>query len=235
MRADGPAILPRPPDHRTAVIRWRAEGVTPFLAHGINEDGVLDVMRGAGEPKLPEPPPGITGVERRDWERAWYRDRVATRGIYHDDAGWPGLPKRNLLRCLIEAGEFVPYTVGLKFTDQRGTRVPEVLDITEEFLRFPTDQWVLDLRPGQRSGQRVSVARAKFPTWGFTATLRYDPDAVRPKVLREIVEVAGYRIGVGSFRRNPQTGDREQRAVFGRFRTVEWQVYSDAAAVAAAA
>jgi len=105
--------------------------------------------------------------------------------------------------------------------------------VEEDFLVFPNDDWALDVRRGERRGRKVKIARAMFPRWGFAATIAFDPHRLSAERLHHLVWVAGYRVGLGGFRKDPRRG--HIRAVFGRFRIDRWDVLtSDAPAEQAA-
>ncbi len=71
-----------------------------------------------------------------------------------------------------------------------------------------------------------------FPKWGFTATIAFDPHRFSAERLRHLIWVAGYRVGLGSFRTDPRRG--HIRAVFGRFKIERWEVLTAGADTKAA-
>ncbi|MBI4142715.1 hypothetical protein HY480_02465 [Candidatus Uhrbacteria bacterium] len=214
--------IPAEPDPFAASVQCACVGDTPILLGAMDEDHILDITRGESALRMPTTPEGLSGAERRAWERERYYRPLAEMGIPRRD-GRPGIPSQYLSRCLVEAGEWVPYRERMKLTGKHGSLVPVLIEVTEEFLPFPYDSWALDLRRGERDGRSVWIARAKFPMWGFHATLRYDPNELKPTTVRQLLDIAGFRIGLGSFRKDPRKRYREKRAVFGRFRVVGWE------------
>ena len=58
--------------------------------------------------------------------------------------------------------------------------------------------------------------RAMFNDWELSFSLTLDTEVITPKMLRQIVDIAGKRIGLGDFR--PQT-----KGQFGRFVVTDWK------------
>lgn len=220
--------IPPAPDPLTASVAFTCVGETPILFDAMSEERILDIMRGAPAMRMTGVPADLSDAERRRWEREHRYQPLAAAGIpRHNER--PGIPSEHLMRCLVEAGEWVSYRGRTMLTDatrprgkqQGGSRVPVLIAIAEEFLTLPNDTWEIDLRRGMREKRPVWVARAKFPEWGFHATLRYDPEELRESTVRELIQIAGFRIGLGSFRMDPRKAYHGKRAVFGRFRIVE--------------
>lgn len=223
--------IPVVPDPRTARARFEFVGASPYIADAMSEDRILAIV-GDTMPKMPEAPDGMTDAARGVWERQWYREHVAPHCIERRD-GRPGIPARNFLRCLIEAGAYERDRRMAKLTDATGSRVPGLVRIEEDFLVFPNDDWTLDVRRGERRRRKVKIARAMFPQWGFAATIAFDPNRLSAERLHHLIWVAGYRVGLGGFRKDPRRG--HIRAVFGRFKIERWDVLTgDATAERAA-
>lgn len=221
------------PDRLTGRVRGTFRGTSAYLAHAMIEERILDIARGATTPRVPEAPSDLTPAQRCAWERDWCREHLAARGI-HRREGRAGIPARNYLRCLIEAGAYERDQRMTRLTDATGSRVPGFIRIVEDFLPFPEEwqEWELDQREVVRRRRRVIESRAVFPKWGFTATIAFDPARFSAERLRHLIWVAGYRVGLGSFRKDPRR-DRV-RAVFGRFKIERWEVLTgDQAAEAA--
>jgi hypothetical protein len=221
------------PDRFTARVRAVCRGAAPYIVNAVTEERVLDIGRGAPALQPPEPPRPLNPAARGLWDWRWLRANVAPCCVEQRD-GVAGIRGEHLLRCLIETGIYEPYEGRMKLTDEHGSRVPSLVRVGEDFLPFPDDcqAWVADCRYGLRRGKRVRLARAKFLRWGFTATLAFDPERFSVERLRHLVWVAGYRVGLGSFRKDPRR-DRI-RAVFGRFKIVGWDILADGATAKAA-
>lgn len=222
------------PDRLTGRARAVCRGTSRFLSHAMPEDRILDIVGGEATPRFPKPPSDLTPEQRHAWERDWCREHLAAPAIHQQD-GRAGIPARNLLRCLVEAGAFECDQRMTRLTDTTGSRVPSLLRIEEDFLPFPDEwqEWELDQREVVRRRRRVIESRAVFPKWGFTATIAFDPARFSAERLRHLVWVAGYRVGLGSFRKDPRRG--HIRAVFGRFKIERWEVLPTDASVTQAA
>jgi hypothetical protein len=66
------------------------------------------------------------------------------------------------------------------------------------------------------TGGRIIRHRAVFNDWRLSFTLNLDATLLAPKMLREIVDAAGSRIGLGDFR--PQT-----KGPFGKYVVTSWE------------
>lgn len=213
------------PDRLTGCARGMFRGTSPYLSHAATEERILGIVGGEATARLPEPPSELTPAQRHAWAREWCRTNLAARGIHMRD-GRAGIPARNFLQCLIETGAYIRTSHrGEWLTDGKsGSRVPGFLRIKEEFLHFPDEwqDWELDQREVVRRRRRVVESRAVFPKWGFTATLAFDPSWIPKEELYHLIWVAGYRVGLGSFRKDPRRG--HIRAVFGRFKIERWEI-----------
>lgn len=62
-----------------------------------------------------------------------------------------------------------------------------------------------------KQGQtKITRTRVKFDEWRFDGEIEFDPDILDLDVLKELLEYAGHRVGIGDWR--PKTG-----GVYGRF------------------
>jgi hypothetical protein len=138
--------------------------------------------------------------------------------LYPGHDGKPMIPTPNLFRCLIDAGTF--FKAGKsKVTTQKSSLIPACVEI--EGLELPIkhkDPWEVDQRPVRNpaTGGRFLCYRPCFHDWTVTFILGYDPDMMPVKLLREIVDAAGKRIGLGDFR--PSC-----KGPFGKFVVTNWK------------
>ncbi len=154
----------------------------------------------------------------------------------HD--GKPVIPAEHFYRCLITAGQHVAYKKG-KVTGKNGaTALPSFLTIEDEALliRTPvrdkdnyltglgeTAGWEPDIRKGKLRGpNKRTIIRPKFKHWGFAVTLQANLETVTIATVRELVNIAGNLVGIGSFR--PEFRREGQRGTFfGQFRVMGWE------------
>lgn len=128
------------------------------------------------------------------------------------------VPGPNLFRCLIEGGKF--FKAGKKqITTQKSSMIPAALAMDE--LELPIKHkkpWEVDSRPVciPSTGGRILAHRPMFPEWSLSFTLQLDTELMDSKILREIVDAAGKRVGLGDFR-------PDRKGPFGRFVVTNWK------------
>lgn len=129
--------------------------------------------------------------------------------LYTDDKGAVGIPAENFYACLINAGQHVK--IGKKqVSTLKGTMLPAFLAVEETFLPLTNGkpgepaEWEPNVKRGQhdQNGKKIMVAitRPRFNEWSFEATLLLDEKVANPSVVREIMEMAGSRVGLCDFR-----------------------------------
>lgn len=142
----------------------------------------------------------------------------ATQRLYvgHDDK--PCIPTPNLFRCLIDAGTF--FKAGKsKVTTQKNSLIPACVEITGIELPIThKEPWQVDTRAVRipSTGGRILCHRPSFNDWRLTFTLSVDTSMMSVKMVREIVDAAGRRIGLGDFR-------PDRKGPFGKFVVVSWK------------
>ena len=142
---------------------------------------------------------------------------LAEQSLYRDEAGVVGLPGPNVFRALIDAGTF--FKVGRsKVTTQKSSILPAACSLDELFLPVTPDTWKVDTRPVRipATGGRILRHRPCFDKWSLVFHLQLDTALIGPKLMREIVDAAGQRIGLGDFR--PAC-----KGPFGKFLVLEWK------------
>lgn len=112
------------------------------------------------------------------------------------------IPQPNLFRSIMDAGTF--FKAGKsKVTTQKSSIIPAALAINEVEIPIKSkDGWTVDTRPVRipSTGGRILCHRPMFHDWSLTFTMMLDTDMIGVKLLREIVDAAGKRIGLGDFR-----------------------------------
>ncbi len=138
--------------------------------------------------------------------------------LYTDLEGKPCIPQPNLFRCLIDAGAF--FKAGKsKITTQKTSMIPACVEIQGVTIRLQhKEPWTVDSRPVRNpsTGGRFLCHRPCFNDWKLTFTVRIDTSMISAKLLRELVDAAGKRIGLGDFR--PSC-----KGPFGKFVVVAWK------------
>jgi len=142
----------------------------------------------------------------------------ATGKLYLGSDGKPVIPQPNLFRCIIDAGTF--FKAGKsKVTTQKTSLIPACIDIhgIELPLKFK-DAWTVDSRGVviPSTGGRIACHRPKFNDWSLAFTMDIDTSMIPVKLVREIVDAAGKRIGLGDFR-------PARKGPFGKFVVTHWK------------
>jgi hypothetical protein len=140
----------------------------------------------------------------------------ASQKVYTGHDGKPCIPQPNLFRCVIDAGVF------FKVSTQKSSMIPACVEILGIELPIETREgWTVDTRAVRipSTGGRILCHRPIFNDWRLTFTLNIDTDMMTTKMVREILDAAGKRIGLGDFR--PSC-----KGPYGRFVVVAWKEHA---------
>lgn len=179
------------------------EGLTPLLCNNFTDAAQITATNGS-KPALI----GDKGSPKEQAEAKLY--------IGHD--GRPMIPQPNLFRCLIDAGKFFKHGKS-KVTTQKSSLLPACLEIDEVELPIQhREPWTVDTRAVRipSTGGRILCHRPCFHDWKLTFTLHIDTDLIGPKLVRDIVDAAGKRVGLGDFR-------PDCKGPFGKFVVTRWE------------
>ena len=179
------------------------EGVTPLMTNRfVGDIGVDD-----GNSR-----PVFRGEEGTPREQAW------NTLYFGSDGETLIIPGPNVFASLMEAGKW--FKIGrVKVTTVKTSLLPACLHLEELVLPIEyKDEWEVDSRPVRipATGGRIIRHRAVFNDWRLSFTLNLDATLLAPKMLREIADAAGSRIGLGDFR--PQT-----KGPFGKYVVTSWE------------
>ncbi len=141
----------------------------------------------------------------------------ATLKMYAGLDGKAMIPQPNLFRCLIDAGTF--FKAGKsKVTTQKSSMIPACVDVEGvEIALAHKEPWTVDTRAVciPSTGGRIVCHRPCFNDWALTFTIDLDTAMIAPKLMRELVDAAGKRIGLGDFR-------PARKGPFGKFVVTKW-------------
>ncbi len=146
---------------------------------------------------------------------------------YVDEDGVIGIPGPNMFRAIIDAGKF--FKAGKsKVTTLKNSLIPACLSIDLIFipLKFK-DPWETDTRPVRipSTGGRILCHRPMFHDWSLSFVLELDTTIISVKLLREIIDAGGKRIGLGDYR-------PDCKGMFGKYVVTSWVEEANIAAVA---
>lgn len=181
------------------------EGVTPLIMRRFTEEDQESATRGSRKAVATT----NRGTPLEQCEKALYRDLDGT----------IALPQPNILRCFIDGGNF--HKAGRKkITTQKESMLYSCLDIEGVMLPVIHKQpWKVDTRPirNPSTGGRHLRHRPMFDDWRINMVVILDDDMIDLKLIREIIDDAGNRVGLGDYR--PST-----KGPYGRFVVTHWEV-----------
>lgn len=142
---------------------------------------------------------------------------IAESKLYIGLNGTPCIPQPNLLRCLVDGGQF--HKIGKsQITTSKKSMLFSCIDIAAAEIEIEHKQpWKVDTRAVRipATGGRILAHRPMFDDWALSFTLDLDTTILSEKLLRQIIDDAGKRVGLGDFR--PAT-----KGPFGRFVVTSW-------------
>jgi hypothetical protein len=129
------------------------------------------------------------------------------------------IPQPNLLASIIEGGRFHKIK-NRSVTTMQKSMIPSCFDIKGTMLPIKTkDGWEVDERPVRipATGGRILAYRPKFNDWQLQFDATLDTDIISVNLMREILDDAGKRIGLGDYR-------PDRKGPFGKYKVNQWQV-----------
>lgn len=186
-------------------IYTKIEGVTPLLCNRFSDEAQLAATNRTSLATISD-----KGTPQAQADKKLYRAADGKQLV---------IPQPNLLSCITAAGKF--FKAGKsKVTTQKSSLIPACLTI--EGVDVPlkhTQPWRVDARPVRipATGGRVLCYRPVFDDWALTFEMLLDTDVMDARLLREIVDTAGKRVGLGDFR-------PDCKGPFGRFVVTHWKV-----------
>lgn len=186
------------------IIRVQITGMTPLLCNAFTDEAAMAATKGSSI--------SMKGEKGSPQEQA---DKKLYRGV---DGHTLIIPGPNVFSCIIAAGTFFKNGKS-KVTTQKSSLIPACVAISE--IEIPIkfgDKWAVDTRAVRNpsTGGRFLCYRPIFNDWQLEFTLELDNEFMPEKQLREIVDAAGKRIGLGDFR--PAC-----KGPFGRFVVTKWE------------
>jgi len=189
-------------------IHIRIDGITPLLCNRFTEQAAEAASNGTRS--------AIATTDRGT------PLEIAKSKLYHDLDGSICLPQPNVLRCIVEGGRY--HKVGkAQITTDKKSLLFACVDIESAAIKLIHQQpWKVDTRPVRipTTGGRILAHRPMFDDWGLEFVLLLDTTIMSPKMMRQIVDDAGKRVGLGDFR--PAT-----KGPFGRFVVTRWEEKAD--------
>lgn len=185
-------------------VRVRIVGTTPLLLHRFTDQDQMTATNGSRTSSL-------TGDRGSPEEQA-------ERSLYKDESGTLVIPQPNLFRCIIDAGKFFKNGKS-KVTTQKSSLIPACVEVHGVTLPLQSENgWSVDARPVRipATGGRIIRYRPIFYEWSIDFEMTVDESEMSVPFVREIIDTAGRKIGLGDFR--PDT-----KGPFGKFRVDSWK------------
>lgn len=191
-------------------VNVRIEGVSPLLMNRMTE-AELEGLRTKEKKKFKASPPADP------------REQAKPKA-YLDQNGHPYLPCENYMACLIGAGMYIKLDGKRQMSTSKSTLLPGFMALENAVLPLldPKDgkpaPWEVDIRKGTNpnGGEAVCLVRPRFDRWMFETSIMVDTDQINEKVIRELIDIAGARVGLGDFR-------PARKGIFGRFKVTRWE------------
>ena len=193
------------------------EGITPLMCNKFGDEAAQRATSGTR---------GSSANADRGMER-----EIAEAKLYLNAKEQPCIPQANLMRCIVGGGSY--HKIGKKqVTTKESSLLYSCLGLESEML-IPIQHkqpWSVDVRaivvPSTKG--RILCCRPRFDDWKLACELELDIDILGIKLMRQIIDDAGSREGLGDFR-------PARKGPFGRFKVVLWQVAEQPKALAQAA
>lgn len=189
-------------------IKIRIEGVTPLICNRFSDEAAEAATNGRRN---------SSSVS----DRGSPRDQAEKKLYVGLDGQTLMIPQVNIVRSIVEGGRF--HKAGKKqVTTQRESMLFACFDI--DGVEIPIehkDPWRVDVRPVviPSTKGRILAYRPIFDDWALDFVADLDTDMIGEKFLRDIVDDAGKRIGLGDFR-------PDRKGPFGKFKVTFWKTES---------
>lgn len=156
---------------------------------------------------------GKKGTPREQADPKAYRNAAANFVI-------PGV---NIYRSIVDAGTFIKSGKS-KLTTQKSSLITSFLfmETSEAVVCGEDGKPVKDFEVDSRgvvipsTGGRIMAHRPRFDAWQLSFDLELDEGECSPDLLRELIDQAGKKIGLGDFR-------PARKGTFGRFKVITWK------------
>lgn len=199
-------------------IEITVEGVTPLLMNRFTEANEVAVSGGTSVTFR-----GDKGTPREQAEPKRYADKAGN--LY--------IPGPNIFACLVAAGTFLKAGKS-KLTTQKTSLIPAGLATVDAVCLLhdakggAITEWEVDSRSVviPSTGGRIMAHRPRIDKWRCTFALDIDETMFAPNLIRQLVDEAGRKIGLGDYR-------PARKGPFGRFVVVAWKVIDHKVAMAA--
>ena len=120
----------------------------------------------------------------------------AKRGLYVDAQDRVFQPAEHLYNSIIIAGKSFLYDKRKMY----GSVLKGMILVDPPTIYHKDQNWVVDRRPVRVGTARIVRSRPRFDNWELDFTIEYDEEVISEAKLKEIVDFAGRRVGIGDYR-----------------------------------
>ena len=174
-------------------VKVKIEGVSPLLQHRFPEE------------ENPE-------HKSKKIKKEFPAKEEAEKGLYKDPDGKIYQPANTIKGSLLRASTSFLYE---KKTSYRQVIAGSVF-ITPDAIPHIYQKWVVDRQPVVIQRSRIMRARPRFDKWALEFEMEFDEQVISKDKLKEILDYAGQRKGIGDFR--PEKGGS-----FGKFMVTKFE------------
>lgn len=170
-------------------IKVRIEGISPLLQHRFPMEDNQENKSAKRKKEYPA---------KEECEKA----------LYADSKGKVYQPAEHILGALITAAKNFSYERKRTYKDV----VKSSVFVTPDVIYHEYPKWEIDRRPVVVMRARIVRARPRFDKWALGFEIEFDNEVMGKDKLKEILEFAGQRVGIGDF-----------RPTFGRFMVTRFE------------
>lgn len=196
-------------------INVKIDGVTPLICNKFYDEAALAASSGTRNASAGQ-------------DRGTPLEQAEKKLYISSQTGLPMIPQPNLLRSIIDGGQF--HKVGkAQVTTQKKSMLFSCLDIAAAEIKLLHKQpWKVDTRAIviPTTGGRILTHRPMFDDWALEFQMTLDETILSAKLLRQIVDDAGRRIGLGDFR-------PAKKGPYGKYSVTRWDIEAEQVAMAA--
>lgn len=185
------------------IIKVKIKGITPLLMNRFHEE--LQVKASSG-----------TSAALGSGSKGTPREQAAKK-VYCDEDGNLMIPGPNIFSAIIAAGSF--HKAGKsKITTVKSSLIPAGVALQEINCMLGRKSFEVDSRSVviPATGGRIMCHRPRLDEWQLSFTLDVDTEMFSPALVRQIVDDAGKKVGLGDYR-------PARKGPFGKFTVIEWR------------
>lgn len=118
------------------------------------------------------------------------------KALYCDEKGTIYQPATHILSALVKAGSQFGYEKKMTYS----SIIKSSVFVTPDAIPHIFQNWVIDRRPVVIQRARIMRARPRFDKWALEFEIEFDEDIIGKDKIKEILEYAGTRKGIGDNR-----------------------------------